>query len=131
MNHDDQTRRCPETTRHGRPCRGTPMPGRDRCFAHDESIADQRAEARRRGGRNRSVIRRIHAGLPDVLGDTVDLLVDALEAVHAGRMAASRGQAVAALGRAVATVYAEHEVEARLAEVERILATGRHLRGVS
>lgn len=41
---------CQATTREGRPCKAPPLAGRPYCFAHDPEKAEERREARRRGG---------------------------------------------------------------------------------
>ena len=127
MTSDDQRPppSCTGTTGTGEPCRARPLTERDVCWHHAPDLADDRADARRRGGQHSATVHRLNARMPATLGRTVELLSDALEQTHAGRMPAARGQAVAALGRAIAAVYSEHAVEQRIAEVERSLAVMR------
>lgn len=122
---------CTATTAAGQPCKAAPLPDRSECFAHADDLAERRAEARARGGRNRAALRRLERAMPDTLGDTLGLLVDAMAATAAGRMAPARGQALASIARAIVAVHVEHETEARIADLERRLddlpAVTRHL----
>ena len=44
---------CTATTADGKRCRAPALQGRPFCFAHDPEKAEERADARRRGGYNR------------------------------------------------------------------------------
>lgn len=41
--------KCKATTREGAPCKAPPLTGRDYCYHHDESVAEERTAAKRRG----------------------------------------------------------------------------------
>lgn len=112
---DEQT--CPATTAEGRPCRGTPM-GSGWCFAHDPNLADQRAEARARGGRNRSTVARGRARIPNELADVVARLEEALTETHTGNLEPDRARAMASLANAIVRARESFDVEVRLGELE-------------
>jgi len=128
---DDQERAtCTSTTTTGARCRAYPRTGRDVCAFHDPDV-DLNA-ARRRGGTNRATVVRLSRSLPSTLGDLVDLVVDAAQQAHDGRMPPAQARAVAACARAGAAIYADHAVEDRLDHIERHLAAiGRPLRSAS
>lgn len=114
---------CDALTAAGEPCRGTALPGRPQCFAHDESTAEARAAGRERGGRNRSTVARRYAEAPEPVRDMLGQLREMLDDLRAGRIEPARASAGAALGRAVLHAWDLSVVEDRLVEVERHLAT--------
>jgi hypothetical protein len=50
---------CRAPTKHGRPCKGFLLPGRDVCLSHAEDLADKVAAARARGGSVAAKIRKL------------------------------------------------------------------------
>src|SRR5262249_35412622 len=48
------TNRCAAIRADGAACEARPVPGRERCMAHEPALADRMAEGRREGGRSRS-----------------------------------------------------------------------------
>lgn len=122
---------CPAITTAGDACRARPRPGRPVCFAHDDELAEIRADARRRGGTNKATVVRLTSRMPDTVAGMVDDLLVAMREVHAGDLEAARGQAIASLARAVLAAHAEHDVTARLDALEdHLTAVGRPLRSV-
>lgn len=123
---------CDATTRAGAPCRGRPLPGSPRCFAHDERLEGVRAEARTRGGEHSSHTHRALARMPAPIAEAVGLLRVAMAEVHRGELEPARANAMANCARALATVWDVHVTEGRLDEVERHLEqAGAPLRGVA
>ena len=109
---------CTATKRDGTPCT-TPVVGDGRyCFGHDPALAAKRAEARRRGGQNRSRQRRLQRLLPETLKPVVVLLLEAIEEVHRGELAPAQASAIAALSGALVRVYTAGQLEERLAALE-------------
>ncbi len=51
----EQSRRCMQVKADGERCRAWAIDGSDKCWAHADELAQKRAEARRKGGRARSV----------------------------------------------------------------------------
>lgn len=122
MTADDQPRpTCAATTAAGRPCRARPRPGTPWCFAHDPSLAEVRADARRRGGANRAAVVRLTDRMPATVAALVEDVLASLADVRAGRMEPARGQAVASLARAALAAYQAEDVERRLDAIEQHL----------
>ena len=111
-------RTCSATRKDGSPCQ-IPMVGdASHCWAHDPAKAAARAEARARGGRNRSTVARLEKRRGARLTAVVGRLEAALEKVEDGRLSPQQGTAVASIARALATIYEVAELEARLAALE-------------
>lgn len=119
MTADEQPRpTCAATTAAGRPCRARPRPDTDVCAFHDPALAEVRADARARGGANRSAVVRLTSRMPTTVAALVEDVLASLADVRAGRMAPARGQAVASLARAALAAYQAEEVERRLDAIE-------------
>lgn len=114
---------CAASTTDGTPCRARPLHGRDRCWHHADDLADQRAEARARGGRNSSTVARRLAAMPDPLRDLLDGLVEVFAATRAGEVDPARAQALASVARAIVRAWDVAEIDDRLDEIERALST--------
>ncbi len=115
-------KRCESVRRDGAPCRAPAPPGRTHCFAHDSSLADRRAEAIRKGGRNSSRAARLRSLAPPALLPVFELLAVALDEVHGGQIPPTVGQAMASIARVMVTVIQAGEVEERLRRLEEQLA---------
>ncbi len=82
------------------------------CFAHSPQLAEQRAHARRKGGRNRATSVRLWRSLPPELQAIAQQLTAAMEGVQTGDLAPQQAQALASLSRALVAVV---EVGSKLA----------------
>lgn len=109
---------CRSTRRDGTPCQATTIGADGYCWAHSPALAEQRAEARRQGGRNSAKIVRLRAVMPPRLVAVFDLLEQALQEVHAGDLSHQQATAMANLARAMATVLTAGELEQRVRELE-------------
>ncbi len=109
---------CESTKRNGEPCQAQALPSSQQCWAHDPAQAEQRAEARRKGGRNRSKIVRLRGLVPPRLLPVYDRLERALAEVHDGELDPKQAQAMAALARAMTTVLTAGELEQRVRDLE-------------
>jgi hypothetical protein len=109
---------CQGHRQDGQPCRVRALTGAGFCFAHDPASADQRAQARRRGGQNRATSRRAQKLMPARLQPIFARLEKALEQTHEGRLDPKTATAMAQLARALVAVLTRGELEARLRELE-------------
>jgi hypothetical protein len=113
---------CIGTRKDGSPCKGTPLAGRDYCFAHDETLNERRRQGSIKGGANRSSRARARKQLADAvmtIGDLDGLLCRALVQVAAGKMEPSIGTAMATIAKTVTAIRSTGELERRLEELER------------
>jgi len=108
---------CAAPRKDGRPCAAPPLAD-GRCFAHSPSTAADRAEARRRGGRNRSNAARLRGLMPPCLAPVFDRLETALAGTHAGELDPRQAQAMASLARALVAVLTAGELEERVRRLE-------------
>jgi hypothetical protein len=109
---------CEATRKDGQPCT-TPIVADSRfCFAHSPELAAKRAEANRRGGRNKSRANRLQRLVPASLKPTIAALFTALEEVHAGDLDPKQARAMAALAGAIARLYSVGVLEERIAALE-------------
>jgi hypothetical protein len=109
---------CAGTRRDGEPCAAPVTGDSGYCFAHDPGRAEERNEARRRGGENRSNAARLHGLVPPRLVGTYDTLERALEEVHKGGLDPKQAQAMASLARAMVAVLTAGELEQRVRDLE-------------
>lgn len=110
--------RCESTKRNGEPCQAQALPNSPHCWAHDPARAEQRAEARSRGGRNSAKIHRLRGLVPPRLVAVYDRLEEALGEVHDGELDPKRAQAMASLAKAMVAVLTAGEIEQRLRDLE-------------
>ena len=108
---------CQGTRKDGSPCTATTLGPTGFCFAHDPEKVAERAEARAKGGRNRSSLARLSRIVPARLGGVYDRLERAMGEVHGGQLDPRRANALANLARAAAVLSAG-EVEQRVRELE-------------
>ncbi len=117
---------CSATRRDGEPCRTPVVSGSQWCFGHHPDLAEQRTQARRRGGQNRSNAQRVAKLLPQRLTPVFQRLEQALEETHDGTLDPKVATALAALARAMATILTAGELEARVRELEQRDETVNH-----
>lgn len=110
-------KRCGGVRKDGGACEASVLTG-NYCFAHDPARAVERAEARRKGGRQSAKIVRLRGLLPPRLLPVYDRLEQALGEVHEGSLDARQAQAMAGLARAMVSVLQAGELEARVRELE-------------
>jgi hypothetical protein len=108
---------CAARRRDGAPCTAPALES-GYCFAHDPTRAADRADARAKGGRNRSGVRRARALGPPRLAAVYDRLERALEETHAGELDPKQATAMANLARALAAVLQAGEIEERVRTLE-------------
>lgn len=111
---------CQATTAAGDPCRGRALAGTDppRCFAHADEFARARADARQRGGHNRSNAARARAATDPDLTAVLKLLHTTLTDVHAGTLEPRVATAVAQVASALCRVREVALLDARLNALE-------------
>ena len=114
-------RACKATTKSGAACRSWCVEGSDFCFVHDPALAQERKEARSRGGRRRHG--RVLDGANDALeihdlSDVVRVLTEEVNLVRSLEVSLSRGQVVARLCQVLAGIYVDAELERRVTELE-------------
>lgn len=102
----------------GEPCTSGIVAASGYCFTHDPRRDEDRARARRRGGRASSKLNRARRLAPPALLEVYTTLEQALEDVHGGKLSPSRATAMASVARAMVTVLTAGEVEERLRAVE-------------
>ncbi len=109
--------RCGATRKDGEPClaAGT-VDGF--CPTHAPSMRAKMADARRRGGQNRSNQIRVGRMVPADLRPIYDLLRDGLWDVRDGRLEPRSAAAMASLAGAVIKILAAGEMEQRLRAIE-------------
>jgi hypothetical protein len=111
-------KRCSAHRRDGQPCAAAPLPDSAYCFAHDPQRAEQRDQARRRGGANSAKVVRLRGLMPPRLVPIFDELEAALGEVHAGELDPKRAAAMAGLARAMVAVLTAGELEERVRQIE-------------
>lgn len=109
---------CDALRKDGQPCTAPALPDSPFCFAHDPQRAQDRAEARSKGGRNRAGIVRMRALVPPRLIGVFDQLETALTEVYDGSLDPKRAQAMASVARAMVLVCTAGELEERMRKIE-------------
>jgi hypothetical protein len=109
--------KCSDVRTDGQPCGGTALAD-GKCFAHSETTAAARAEAKRRGGRNSATVVRLRGLMPPRLVPIFDHLETALADVLAGSLDPRQATAAAAVARAMVSVLTAGELEERVRRLE-------------
>ena len=109
---------CTAVRKDGQPCSVRVLVDGSHCFAHAPDRQQARAEARRRGGQNRSAAVRLRGLVPPRLVPVFDRLEAALAETHAGDLDPKTATAMAALARAMVAVLQAGELEERLRKLE-------------
>ena len=123
--------RCKATTAAGSPCSAQPILDDGYCYWHSPAVAEERREARRRGGAHKSNQARARKHLPAGVLSTDELrgvLGMTIAKVLSGAVEPGVGSSVASLARAYIAVTeagAVERIEERLGALERIAARGR------
>ena len=113
---------CKATTKAGQPCGGW-AGASGFCFSHDPARAAQRKEARARGGRARHGRRIGTVGADgqvtiEGLGDVVHVVTAEINTLLTLEKSIGRARAVGYLAGVLVTVYAQSELERRIAALE-------------
>ncbi len=109
---------CTAARRNGQPCAARALPGKSHCFAHDPGLAAKRLAAYTAGGKGKSNLARAHRRLPADLKDVLAKLMAALDEVHGGEIDPRTATAMASLAGAINRIYADSELEQRIAALE-------------
>ena len=115
--------RCKAAKVNGEPC-PNPAGADGYCFAHSPNRGAERAEARRRGGRNRHTPHSSAAQPPAAVrtvGDVLQVLDYALGEALAHDNSIARGRLLVAIAAAYVEVFKVGEIEQRLAALEAAL----------
>ena len=111
-------KRCEAARKDGQPCQAPALPDSPHCWAHDPWRAEQRAEARRKGGHRSAKILRLRGLVPPRLTVVYERLEQALTEVHGGELDPKVAQAMASLARAMVNVLTAGELEERVRRLE-------------
>lgn len=116
----DQDSRCSATRkRDGKPCTAKARFDGS-CIGHREGAA----EARRKGGAATSNVAKLQRLLPTELQPTVEMLIQTMTAVRAGKVAPAVGTALASMANALIKVLDSGETSERLKAIEEKLDGG-------
>jgi hypothetical protein len=117
-------RRCKATKNDGTPCKAGALPGGEFCYFHSPERAEQRAEARRAGGRERSRKAAVlPADSPDLrlktAQDVAKALARTVNEVRKGAVDAKVANAVGYLCGMILKAIEAGELAERVAALER------------
>lgn len=117
---------CTAIRKNGDPCRAPALPDRSMCWSHDPGQAEVAAQARARGASKGATVKNLNARRRrlDTAGGLSIFLTNLVHDVVEGKVEPDTAR-VAIYGCSVLRQLAEHGVEKRLAEVERLLASAR------
>jgi hypothetical protein len=96
---------CSANRADGTPCKARALPGRDVCFAHDDSLKGVRAIGRKRGGLNRRSVVRLDRLTPASLRPVLGRLYGALDALEDGTLDPRRAAAMAAVATCITRIF--------------------------
>jgi hypothetical protein len=124
------SQRCTATRTDGQPCEAPARPGRSYCAFHDPELAEQRADARRRGGQRRSQKAAVlSSDAPDLplqtVGDVTRLLADTINQCRRGQLDPRVGNCLGYLASVMVRAIEGSETERRLAAIEEQMAQTR------
>ena len=125
MTDEQQQSRCTALRRDGQPCESRVLADASHCYVHSPARARERAEARQRGGRNRSNATRLRGLVPPRLLSVYDQLETALADVLADRLDPRNATAAAAVARSMVSVLQVGELEQRVRDLEAGIEKGQ------
>ena len=109
---------CKSKNANGEPCRGFAGP-EGLCFAHSPALDSKHAEARIKGGRNRSNIVRAQKLMPAHLVPVFAMMEEVLADVYHDRMTDyKKAQTLALVARALVAIFTAGELEERVRTLE-------------
>ncbi len=120
--------RCQSLRKDGQPCRGQAVDG-TYCLAHSPSYRERVAEARTKGGHNKSRSARIEKLMPIHLRPVYNLLAKALVETYQGTLTTQQASALSSIAGAMVRVLTAGELEARLRDLETSVSTRRQGNG--
>ncbi len=109
--------RCKANRMDGSPCRAIPTAS-GYCFAHDPQLRAITTRARRRGGENRSKIRRAKKLVPPDFLALSRMLQSAMVLTYEGKLPPVRLTAIAAGAGALVKLHEVATLESRLTDLE-------------
>ncbi len=109
---------CAATRADGSPCKARALPDRTLCWAHAPDHQARAAEARRKGGANRSTAARVQKRMPREVRDIVEIVEAAMGAVLKSTVTPSQGHAVASLASCWVRLHELGEFAQRLEALE-------------
>ena len=114
----------------GSRCQAAALPGRDFCFFHDPSQADERREAQSLGGQQNRM-KTLDASAPDVeiedCQDVVRLISETINQVRKGQIDPRVANAVGYLANVLIRAVEQGDMEKRLDDLEAVVKTKRAL----
>jgi hypothetical protein len=113
-----ERRTCAGVRRDGQPCQSRVVSDGTYCYVHSPAHSEARAEARRRGGRNRSSAVRLRGLVPPRLVAVYDRLEQALDEVLRYELDHRNATAAASVARAMVAVLTAGELEERVRKLE-------------
>jgi hypothetical protein len=114
--------RCKAQTTNGTPCSAQPIRDDGYCYWHSPATANERVDARRRGGKAKSNASRAKRQMESAAmtpNEIQGFVAVALRGVMVGSITPGIANAVASLARAAVAVREATELEQRLAELEQ------------
>ena len=109
---------CKSKNANGEPCRGFAGP-EGLCFAHSPALDKKHAEARIKGGRNRSNIVRARKLMPSRLVPVFAMMEGVLADVYNDKIVNyKKAQTIALVARALVAIFTAGELEERIRALE-------------
>ena len=123
-------RSCKARTKRGDPCGAYALPHSDFCFHHDPTRAQERRDARQKGGRARhgrkiQVTADVHSVTLHEVGDVLPLLSQAIKDVLLLENSVARARTIGYLAGVAIKALELSELEQRVAVLEKTLEEGR------
>ncbi len=115
---------CRATRTNGNPCKATATASGLCCF-HDPELQKPMADARRKGGANRSNARRAAKHIPADMKALASQLMEAITECYHGELEPRRLTAMGAAAGAIVRIHEVAEMEQRLEELERAAQTSK------
>ena len=109
---------CAGIKRDGQRCGSQVLSDGTHCYVHAPSKQAERAEARRRGGQNRSNVRRAQKVMPARLAPVFARLETVLDRLDTDAIDPKTAQVMASVARAMATILTAGELEQRVRALE-------------
>jgi hypothetical protein len=119
---------CQALRKDGQPCRGQAVDG-TYCLAHSPSYKGKVAEARTRGGRNKSRAARMEKLMPIHLRPVYNLLAKAFVETYQGSLSPQQASALSSIAGTMVRVLTAGEMEARLRDLETAVNNTRQGHG--
>ncbi|HEV2128687.1 MAG TPA: hypothetical protein VGR22_08725 [Thermomicrobiales bacterium] len=115
---------CIGPTKSGQPCKGTPLPSKAYCFAHDPDLDNQRQSWVKQAGKAKSNKARMKKQLGDGFLDMKDIdgmLCLTLKGVLAGKIEPGVANAAATVAKTIQGIRTTTDLQERLEAIEEAL----------